>query len=67
MKRLKTVSVLCKMGEHDTCDPRWTEDDASGLPTISATCVCACHRTISPEQEAKARAIFGQAKKEAGL
>jgi hypothetical protein len=64
VKLKKVVSTLCGMGEHEVCDPRWTEDDESGLPTISCRCTCGCHSTMTPQQRAKAMGVFAQAKKE---
>lgn len=43
MKLKKVVSQLCSMNEHECCEPRWVEDDESGLPTHSCRCVCPCH------------------------
>ena len=43
MKRKKLVSALCSMGECESCDPRWIEDDEHGLPTIQVSCTHECH------------------------
>ncbi len=64
MKLKKAVSTLCGMNEHDICDPRWTEDDDSGMPVVTCRCICACHSGLSPEKRAKAMSVFAQAKRE---
>ena len=58
MKHKKVTSTLCLMDEHDLCSPRWTENDASGMPTIPTKCVCSCHDPGAAERANKTRAAF---------